>query len=314
MKCVPFVLAGSIALGPAVAYADGSVEAEALFQEGMRLVDAGKVAAGCDKLAASYRIEAGFGVLYNLADCHERIGKTATAWTEFRSAVALAHQAGQAERETKAAKRAGVLESRLSRVRVVVAPEAPGNVIVRQDGAQLPQAALGTSLPIDPGTHTFDASAEGKKPWQKTVDIAADAHTLVVDVPALLGESASQEPSHIFATPRTVARETGLGTQRTVALVAGGVGLAGVVLGTVFSLSAKATYDGADCNANNVCSNQGIQDRNAAFSKATVATAGFAVGALGLVGGAVLWLTAPSAKKRAFAAPTARGFTVQGVW
>src|ERR1044071_9787666 len=52
-----------------------SAEAEALFRDGRALIKAGKLASGCDRLAASERLESSVGTLLNLGDCREKLGK-----------------------------------------------------------------------------------------------------------------------------------------------------------------------------------------------------------------------------------------------
>jgi hypothetical protein len=81
-----------------------SAAAEALFHEGRRMVKAGKVAAGCDKLEASEKIESSVGTLLNLGDCREQLGENASAWVAFHKAEAMARRNGKDER--RAAERA----------------------------------------------------------------------------------------------------------------------------------------------------------------------------------------------------------------
>ena len=75
-----------IGIGIAVCAATASAQspaAEALFQEGRRLIKQGRLEAGCDKLAASQQLETSIGTLLNLGDCRERLGKLASAWAAF---------------------------------------------------------------------------------------------------------------------------------------------------------------------------------------------------------------------------------------
>ena len=80
--------------------------AEALVADGRRLMAAGEFAAACPKFAASQRLEPNGGAGFELADCYERLGRTASAWAEFKSAASAARSAGSKEREQLA----GLLE------------------------------------------------------------------------------------------------------------------------------------------------------------------------------------------------------------
>jgi hypothetical protein len=75
----------------------------------------------------------------------------------------------------------------------------------------------------------------------------------------------------------------------------GGAGVVGLGIGTVFALGAKSRYDesAGECNAN-VCTPQGVGIRDEARGKGNLATIFGGVGAAALVGGVVLYLTAPS--------------------
>src|SRR5215471_2500246 len=74
---------------PSIAWAV-SPAAEALFQEGRRLLSEGQTDEACARFAGSFAIEASSGTLLNLASCHEKQDKTATAWAEYRAAARLA--------------------------------------------------------------------------------------------------------------------------------------------------------------------------------------------------------------------------------
>src|SRR5207248_1057881 len=86
---------------------------------------------------------------------------------------------------------------------------------------------------------------------------------------------------------------TGLGTQRTAALVTGGVGVVGVVVGSIFGLQSIAKHDQAAPNCrNSVCTDQGSIDlQTEARTAGNVSTAFFALGGVGLATAAVLWFT-----------------------
>src|SRR3954471_558336 len=80
--------------------------AEALFNEGRRLVQVGQLAQACQKFAASEKLEPAVGTLLNLASCNERQGRIASAWANYRDAAGLAKGRGENDRQDFAAKRA----------------------------------------------------------------------------------------------------------------------------------------------------------------------------------------------------------------
>src|SRR5690349_10947186 len=88
--------------------------AAALFDQGRTLMGEGKVDEACVKLAESQRLDPGGGTLLNLALCHEKQGKIATAWTEFREARATAKKDNRPDREAAADNEIAKLEPMLS--------------------------------------------------------------------------------------------------------------------------------------------------------------------------------------------------------
>ena len=96
-----------------------------------------------------------------------------------------------------------------------------------------------------------------------------------------------------------IASSSGRGsTQRIVAVGVGGLGVAGLVVGTIFGLEAKSTWADAKTHCTSYpygCQEDGVALGDDAGRAATISNISFVIGAVGLAGGAVLWLTAPSA-------------------
>ncbi len=176
----------SVLAGPAIAEPsrEDRAAALALFDDGRKLAGAKKYAEACPKFEASLRLDPGLGTLLNLSDCYEQIGRTASAWSGFRDAASQARATNQPDREKVARERAAALESKLSRVRIVVPAELAGAALtITRDGSPLPASLAGTPIPVDPGTHTIRVAAEGKEPWETTVDVPANGKTVDVKVP-----------------------------------------------------------------------------------------------------------------------------------
>jgi hypothetical protein len=87
-------------------------------------------------------------------------------------------------------------------------------------------------------------------------------------------------------------------TQRTWAYVAGGVGIVGLGVGTIFGLKAKSKNNDSiqQCTTETLCSQAGYDLRQEALTAATYSTIAFGVGTAALVTGIVLLATAPSSQ------------------
>src|SRR5687768_7618823 len=86
-------LASGLAAG-----ASDKAAAEALFDQGVRLMKQNNFADACPKLEESDRIDPAVGTLLYLGECYERVGKTASAWATFREAASIANNSNQADR------------------------------------------------------------------------------------------------------------------------------------------------------------------------------------------------------------------------
>ena len=187
--------------------------AQALFDEGRRLMDQKRYAEACPKLAESQRLDPGGGTLLNLAICHEKEGKLATAKSDYEEALAVATRDGRRDRQAIARERLAAGEAAVPRIVVVVASGAdPAGLEVKLDGLALRRAAWGVATPVDPGAHVVEANAPGRAPWSSQVTIQASQRK-VVDVPALgplavlpegevVGGLAMPAPSAQGAAPR----------------------------------------------------------------------------------------------------------------
>jgi hypothetical protein len=208
---------------------------------------------------------------------------------------------GNTDRENAARERAAQLAPRLPRILIHVTADTVTGLEVRRDGSVVGRAQWGTAIPADPGSHSISAAVPGKTPWKTTV-ILKEGATTTVEVPDVTspsagaagttGEGMSSQQGADVAQGTSGSR---LGTQRIVALTAGGVGVAGLVVGTVFFFQSKSKHDesqehctGADCR-----DDVGMELSKEAQQAGNVATAAYVVGAVGLAAGAVLWFTAP---------------------
>jgi hypothetical protein len=311
---------------PVEVRADGAGDqrsaAQVLFDRGQALVEQGHFVEACPQFAESERLDPGIGSLLWLADCYENTGQTANAWTTFEDAAAMA-ASRRDPREAVARDRAARLQARLSRVTIVVPPavaDSPG-LQVRCDGVAVESLLWSHAISLDPGTHTITANAEGRQVWWTTVQLAAGTNDTSVIVPELapLASPSASSPGSGSGAPKVEASPPDARgkKQRIGGVALAAAGAAGVIVGTVFSLNAKARYDdsAAFCLPNNQCAATGKQDRSDAYSMATVATVAIGLGAAAMIGGSLLYFTAPRTAPITVAmSPDARGGSLRVRW
>lgn len=275
-----------------------SATAQALFEEGKKLLAAGKSKAACPKFEESQRLDPGVGTQFNLADCYEKDGRTASAWSLFLEVAAATKKAGQSDREAVARGRAEALRPKLSRLVIQVPPKSNVEGLeVQRDGVVVGKAQWGLAVPADPGVHVIRVSAPAKKAWETRIELEAGPSVQTLSVPALTDAPASEtvtdapEPDAALDTS-----SAGTSTQRYLAYGAFGVAAVGVAVGSIFGLQAISKND--DSNADGLCDGnrcvaEGAALRDDARSAGNISTIGFAVGGAGLVAGVLLLVLEP---------------------
>ncbi|MGK3991974.1 tetratricopeptide repeat protein [Sorangium sp. So ce1024] len=288
-----------LALGGAVLLAcpDASAQtrdpaaAEALFDAGRAALQAKDYDAACPKFRESYELDPAPGALLNLADCEEKRGKVATAWSIFRQ---LARDLPASDdRRPIAQARATALEGRVPRLTIRLAPGAPAGTAVQRGDIPVGAGSLGAPLPVDPGEIQVTASAPGRAQKTFTVQLAegAQAELLVApEAPAAVEDAGPALP------PKHDEAATASSPRRTAGWISAGAGVVGIGVGAVFGLRAigKKGDATAYCNEANVCSAEGIRLQKQGATAGTISTVAFLVGAAALGAGAVLVFTAPS--------------------
>jgi tetratricopeptide (TPR) repeat protein len=186
------------------AQADGlEVEkAVALFQEGRRLAEQSRYGEACERFEQSLSLAEGIGTSFNLADCWERLGRTASAQALFTEVATSAKQAGQLERAQVASERAAALEARVARLSIEVESAAGAKPRVRRNGVEVAPSEWGKPLPVDPGVYEIQATAKDRTGFTRTVRVPATPAVVLVTIPAL---AASEAPRPEERTARARA-------------------------------------------------------------------------------------------------------------
>ncbi len=154
---------------------------------------------------------------------------------------------------------------------------------VTVDGVVVPPAAASLPFRVNPGRHHVVVSSEDTTTGDGNVDVA-ERESKVVDVTVV----ARPRPAKKDAAP-----ETRSSPFRTVGLVTAGAGVAGLVVGTAFGISASSKQDDADCPGNVCRDDASAEMLRSANDAATASNIAFLVGGVLTVAGVTMWLLAP---------------------
>lgn len=299
--------------------------AEALFREGVRLLDAGRVPEACSKFAESQKLDPGLGTLLNLAACHEKDGRYASAWAEYAEAAALAGRRGDRQRERYARARGAKLEGVIHRYVLRYAGTASGLEVIVDDQSVGP-GLIGTPIPLDAGEHRITVRAPGRVPWSVVVHAENGGRTDTIDVPEL-APAAELAPvaERASAIDRSEARATGStapsSASRVLAYVGLGLGVVSVGAAGYFGWrmldldrsSTDACPPSDPCAGDAYARARGQYDDAKTFRTYALVAGGVGIAALGA--GTLLLLTRSSRTPSSVAlAPAPFGAVVRGAW
>jgi hypothetical protein len=287
-----------LTLGATVHAQDSAAQVEALFADGKKLMAEGRPAEACPKFLASYNLDHRVGTVLNLADCYEKSGQIASAWARFIEARTLAMRSNQNDRVKFAADHAAALEPRRSLLTIMVDHPPPG-LVVHRDGLVVDAAAYGIAVPVDGGSHLIEATAPDKAPFSATVVVGAESDKKTFTVAGLVDAARAPVAAVRVEAPKPVDApppQRASSTRVVIGLGLAGAGVIATGIGAVFGVEAGSknsdSYANGDC-VGAVCNQTGFNARSTARSDGTISTVLIGVGAAAVVGGVVLWLTAP---------------------
>jgi tetratricopeptide (TPR) repeat protein len=286
---------------PPTSTADKAV-AEMLFFTARGLMEAGRYAEACTKLAESYRLDAASGTLLNLAVCHESEGRVASAWGEFRQALSDARKANRPDREELAKNSIAKLEPELPFLTIVVPDFAKvKDLEILRNGVSLGSGGWGTELPIDPGKVEIVARAPGYLPKTKTITIQRKQHL-----------STTIDKLELAPVVETVAAgEPGWSAKRKTGAVLFVGGLAGIGVGTYFGFSALSQWKKTEDNCPTLdgewrCTATGADASSKANLAAWGSNLGIGLGGAAVLVGSYLFITGKNDKTEQGSSPSAQ--------
>lgn len=283
-------------VGFAVAPSAAAEDAAAAYQAGLDAMLAGKYEVACPKLAQSYAAEPLAGALFTLAACYERWGKVHSAVQRYEAFLAdqgnrdiaelPADQRKKAEeRMTTALDKVRALEPQVPTLTLrLSSPDAAADVRV-DDGS----VELGAPIKLDPGEHRVTwtaAPGSGAAKLEKVTLEMGQHQSLTLDVTAPV-MAPPEEPADMEQGGARDGMMVG-------AIVAAGVGVTGIVIGSVTGVLTFGKKDDVDewCR-DAVCTPAGKAAADDGQRLALISTVGFAAGGAGLAAAALLFFLAP---------------------
>jgi len=291
---------------------DDRAGARVAATEGVKALNDKRFAEAADLFSrAESLVHSPVHLLY-LARSQEKLGQLVKARENYTKIVRekYASDAPDAFRQAQASaqQEVGGLDGRIAAITVKLEGEK-GPVTVTMDGEKVPPALIGLPLPVDPGSHTFQAAGTDLKSDPVTVSVAEggrDALTLTVkSAPGTLAPGAIAPAVAAAPTPAPAATTApspgtesttggGSSSMKVGGYIALGVGVVGVGLGTVFLLKATSKKSDANdlCGAPAGCplsKKSEIDELDSDYKSAgTVSIISYAVGGIGLATGITL--------------------------
>lgn len=301
------LLVGALALFAPTAFAQNDEQkagARAAADEGGKAFEAGKFGDSLDLFTRAESLLHALPHLLYIARSHEKLGHLVKARETYLKMTRekLADGAPDAfkDAQTKAQTELQALEPRIPKVTISVKGDGAASAKVQMDGADVPAALVGIPHPVDPGQHKFVASGDGVKSEETSVDIkegGSETVELELKASADAGGGAAAGGGEGSATLDPTEATKGANGLRIASYVALGVGVVGLIGGTVFALQSKSKRDDAKALCNNPdgsCPDDKRNEINSLDDDAdkakTFATVGFVVGGVGIAAGVTMFL------------------------
>jgi hypothetical protein len=254
--------------------------ADSLFRDAQYLMGKAQYPEACVAFAESQRLDPANGTMLNLALCHEKEGKTATAHRELKEVIALlsaSNTKDDRERLRVANERLKNLEKKLS---FVTFDGAAGLTLV-VDGTNVEGA---TPIAVDLGPHTVVVTSPKKKSRTIPFDIDAPG-TKTIRIEPLADDAPAPPPP---PRPQTASFWT---SGRIGGAALAGAGVIGIGLGAYFGIDTFDLRDKRDARCvGTVCDAEGLRLHEDARSSAAISTVGFTAGAIAIGVGAFLFV------------------------
>jgi hypothetical protein len=264
---------------------DAKAQASQLLTQGNQLSGEGSYPEALEKYQAAYAIYPSPKLLLNIGTTQRNLGRNAEAAETYEAYLrAPDREPGRVAEVERVIKEIDAVVGHVT-VRATVVGST-----VTIDGKDLGVAPFDRTLRVEPGAHKVVAEKAGMQAYVGTLTLKP-GETQVAEADPL--------PPGVVTKTNTVTVETGRG-QRIAAVIVGSTGIAAGIVGGVFGVLAIWKNDEAATHCSlaspEICDTEGVALGSTASQHATTSTVLLSVGGAALIGGIVLWVTAPSKK------------------
>jgi hypothetical protein len=276
--------------------AGDTATARALGVEGITLADGGRCREAVEKLERAEKLHHAPTTAAWLGECEIELGKLVVG-TERLQRVVHEPPGGSpafAAAVLRAHKRLDEVLPRIPTLRIAVSAPAGAKVTVTIDGEPVPDVAVDTPRPVDPGPHTVQAAARGFFTSSVTTSLVeGQARSVSLEL--------RPDPNAPAAAPAGTAERTaraGGSFMRAPTLVAFGLGALGLGVGIAAGAAAagRSAALTSGCDANKVCPPALQSDIDAGKRWSTISKIGFIGSGVAVATGVVLLLSTDAAR------------------
>ncbi|HVU01349.1 MAG TPA: hypothetical protein VHE30_06340 [Polyangiaceae bacterium] len=293
-------------------------DAQALFDEGLQDMRAGRFKIGCALIKQSLEIDARAGTVFTLAECYSKAGKYASAVAFYDRYLQVFETMTAEQRESQKA-RAELSRTERTRLVGLVAwltvslPEnAPPGVVVTMDGEPFQSTLFGVATAADPTPHVFTTRAPDGPLIEQRVELSpGERKAIVLSVRDANGELPPnvEGPSPYEVPPDQPGDGEPAATPKPSPWfwVAGGIGAAGLVTGTVTgvmllgdrsTILSNCRADQRNPDGSIPCTPEGAKAASRAQNTlAPITTVALGVGAAGMIAAVAILLTDSAPKQ-----------------
>jgi hypothetical protein len=284
----------------AVAHAQTPSDADVAFKQGRDLLKTGHYAEACAQFEKSQSLDPQLGTKFNIAQCDEKIGKLASALAIYRE---LSVSDNNDKRKGAATERADQLAAQVPKLIVQVNGSPPHLAVTLASESHTAPKAIEPNTPVelDDGDYNVRVRADGMADYTGSVTIRDHGRTTTLAVVLAPVGAPPPEVSPPREEPTPPPSPPPRSHRKQIAVGAIAAGGAAVVIGVVFGVIARGKWNDAKavCGGGTACATpddiaRANSLKDAASSKATLATVFVLAGAALAGGGVALYVTAPA--------------------